>query len=132
MKFKTGLVTTFFLMATVATAGPATLVDAARTGDWTAVRSMVATNKAAVTSADADGTRPLHWAIRANETEIADLLIRSGADAKAADRLGVTPLFLAAMNGNGAILRKLLDAGADANQVEKTGETILMVAIHTG
>jgi ankyrin repeat protein len=74
----------------------------------------------------------LHWAIRANEAEIAELLLLSGADAKAADRLGVTPLFLAAMNGNGAIMRKLLDAGANANQIENTGETVLMVAIRTG
>jgi ankyrin repeat protein len=97
-----------------------------------AVRSLVAANKATVNSADADGTQALHWAIRANETEIAELLLRSGADAKAADRLGVTPLFLAAMNGNGAIMRKLLVAGANANQIEKTGETVLMVAIRTG
>lgn len=133
MTFKIGLVASFLLIARMATAAaPPTLVDAARAGDWNAVRSLVAANKATVNSADADGTRPLHWAIRANETEIADLLLRSGADAKAADRLGVTPLLLAAMNGNGTIMRKLLDAGANANQVEKTSETILMVATRTG
>jgi ankyrin repeat protein len=133
MRIKIAFVPVFLVVATIATAAsPPTLVDAARTGDWTAVRSLVAANKAAVNSTDADGTQPLHWAVRANEAEIAELLLRSGADAKAADRLGVTPLFLAAMNGNGAIMRKLLDAGANANQVEKTGETILMVTIRSG
>ena len=133
MKFKTGFVAIFLLAATFATAAPPpTIVDAARTGDWSAVRSLVAANRAAVNSTDIDGTRALHWAIRANETEIAELLLRAGADAKAADRLGVTPLFLAAMNGNGAIMRKLLAAGANANHVEKTGETILMIATRTG
>jgi len=132
MTFKIGFATLFLAVTTAAAAAPPTLVDAARVGDWGTVRSLVAANKTAVNSADADGTRALHWAIRANETEIADLLLRSGADAKAADRLGVTPLFLAAMNGNGAIMRKLLDAGANANQIEKTGETILMVATRTG
>jgi ankyrin repeat protein len=133
MTFKASLMGILLLVATTAGAETSSpLVDAARTGDWSAVRSLVAAGKTAVNSADADGTRPLHWAIRANETEIAELLIRSGADAKAADRLGVTPLLLAAMNGNGPIMRKLLVAGANANQVEKTGETILMVATRTG
>src|SRR5262245_56823405 len=112
--------------------GDARLVDAARVGDWNTVRSLVAENRTAVNSADADGTSPLHWAIRANESEITDLLIRAGADAKAQNRLGITPLYLAAMNGNGTIIRKLLDAGANANQTERTGETILMLATRSG
>jgi uncharacterized protein len=112
--------------------GDARLVDAARVGDWNTVRSLIAENRAAVNSVDADGTSPLHWAIRANESEIADLLIRAGADAKTQNRLGITPLYLAAMNGNGVIIRKLLDAGANANQIERTGETILMVATRSG
>src|SRR5688572_27591778 len=133
MKFKIGFVTTFLLVATVAAAAlPPTVVDAARTGDWKVVRSLVAANKAAANSADTDGTRALHWAIRAGEADIVDVLLKACADATAKDRLDVTPLFLAAMNGDGAIMRKLLNAGANANQVEKTGETILMVAIRTG
>jgi ankyrin repeat protein len=133
MKFKIGLVTTFLLAATFAAAAPpATVVDAARTGDWSTVRSLVAANKAAVNTPDIDGTRPLHWAIRAGEADIVEVLLKAGADANAKDRLDVTPLFLAAMNGDGVIVRKLLNAGANANQVEKTGETILMVAIRTG
>ncbi len=134
MKFKAiGVGILSLLIATTATAGTSpTLVDAARTGDWDSVRTLVAANRNAVNSADLDGTRPLHWAIRADEVEIVDLLIRSGADANAPDRLGITPLYLAAMNGSGPILRKLLDAGANANQIEKTGESILMVATRTG
>jgi ankyrin repeat protein len=133
MKLKIGFVTSFLLVATVAIAAPPpTIVDAARSGDWSSVRSLVAANKAAVNSSDIDGTRALHWAIRAGESDIVDVLLKAGADATAKDRLDVTPLFLAAMNGDGAIMRKLLNAGANANQVEKTGETILMVAIRTG
>jgi len=133
MKFKIGFVTTFLLLATFAAAAPPpTVVDAARTGDWNVVRSLVAANKAAANSADIDGTRALHWAIRAGEADIVDVLLKAGADATAKDRLDITPLFLAAMNGDGVIMRKLLNAGANANQVEKTGESILMVAIRTG
>jgi uncharacterized protein len=119
-------------IAIAAAEGNPRLVDAARVGDWNAVRSLVADDRTAVNSTDVDGTTPLHWAIRANETEIADLLLRAGADAKAQDRLGTTPLYLAAANGNGAIIRKLLEAGANPNQTERTGETILMVATRTG
>jgi ankyrin len=93
---------------------------------------LVAANKATVNTPDIDGTRALHWAIRAGEADIVELLLRAGADATAKDRLDVTPLFLAAMNGDGVIMRKLLNAGANANQVEKTGESILMVAVRTG
>jgi len=110
------------------------LVDAARTSNWTLVRSLLAKGLRgeAVNAPDNDGTRPLHWAVRADELEIAELLLRAGADAKAENRLGVTPLYLAAMNGNAAMMRKLLDAGADANQIDRTGETVLMVATRTG
>jgi ankyrin repeat protein len=110
------------------------LVDAARTANWTLVRSLLAKGLRGetVNAPDNDGTRPLHWAVRADELEIAELLLRAGADAKAENRLGVTPLYLAAMNGNAAMMRKLLDAGADANQIDRTGETVLMVATRTG
>lgn len=133
MMFRMSFVTIFLLAATMASAAPpATLVDAARTGDWSAVRSLVAANRSTVNSTDIDGTTPLHWAIRAGEAEIVDILLRAGANATAQDRLGVTPLYLAAAIGDGATIRKLLDAGANANQTEKTGETVLMVATRTG
>src|SRR5689334_3389202 len=112
MTFKMSFMIPFLLIAATATAtAPPTLVDAARTGDWSAVRTMVAANKNAVNTPDVDGTTPLHWAIRADERDIVDVLLRAGADATAQDRLGVTPLFLAAMNGDAVIIRKLLDAG---------------------
>lgn len=132
MKLKTCVVAVLLSISTLAAATPATLVDAARTGDWTAVRALVAANKNTVNVADVDGTTPLLWAIRADERDIVDILLRAGADATAPNRLGVTPLFLATMNADGPMMRKLLDAGANANQTEKTGETILMVATRTG
>jgi ankyrin repeat protein len=99
------------------------------------VRTLLAGNKQndSVNASDSDGTRPLHWAVRADQLEIAEQLIRAGADASAQNRLGVTPLYIAAENGNAAMIRKLLDAGANANQVDRmTGETVLMVATRTG
>jgi len=115
-------------------AEPVALSDAARSGNWETVRSLIAAGLKGegVNAPDKDGTRPLHWAVRADETEIADLLLKAGADATAQNRLGLTALNLAATNGNGPLIRKLLDHGANTNQVEKTGETILMVAARSG
>src|SRR5499427_629133 len=80
----------------------------------------------------ADGTTPLHWAVRAGDSQTVDRLLREGADAKAADRYGVTPLYLACVNGDAAMIRKLLDAGADPNSKDPAGETALMTAVRTG
>jgi ankyrin repeat protein len=124
----------FLLMMLIATAGTgdAALLDAARNANWNAVQALVAQDRQAVNAADLDGTRPLHWAVRADQLEVADLLLRAGADAKAANRLGVTPLYLAALNGSGPMIRRLLDAGANPNQVDQTGETVLMSAVRSG
>ena len=120
--------------AFAAAGDPVVLSNAARVGNWETVRNLIAggSRDEGVNGSDKDGTRPLHWAVRADELEIADLLLRAGADATAQNRLGLTALYLAATNGNGAMIRKLLDHGANANHVERTGETMLMVATRSG
>lgn len=81
----------------------------------------------ALTAADdPDGTTPLHWAVRANDVDTVQRLLRSGANPDAANRYGVTPLSLAATNGSAALIQALLQAGA-----HPTG-SILMTAARTG
>jgi ankyrin repeat protein len=87
---------------------------------------------AEVNAADADGTTPLHWAVRADDLELSQRLVAAGANAKAANRYGVTPLSLAAVNGNAAMVSLLLKNGADPNQVVSRGQTVLMTAARTG
>jgi ankyrin repeat protein len=120
--------------ASAATAEAVALSDAASAGNWARVRTLVAGGLSGedVNGADSDGTRPLHWAVRADELEVADLLLKAGADAAARNRLGLTALYLAAANGNGPMIRRLLDHGADPNHVERSGETVLMVATRSG
>ncbi len=111
-----------------------TLTDAVKAGDRDAIHKILASpaGKSAINTAEADGTTPLHWATRGEDTETAKLLIAGGANANAVNRYGVTPLSIAANNGNADLVAMLLAAGADAKTVIKDGETVLMAAARTG
>jgi ankyrin repeat protein len=111
-------------------AGKTTLIDAVKAGDRAAMRTLL--TRSAVNIQEPDGMTALHWAVRADDAETAQLLIRAGANVSAANRYGVTPLSLAATNGNAVITRALLKAGANANAVGPDGETILMTAARAG
>src|SRR5262245_28219816 len=75
------------------------VADAAMRGNKTALRTLLQ-KKADVNAPQVDGTTALHWAVRADDLESVDLLIRAGAKVSAANREGATPLQLAALNGN--------------------------------
>ena len=107
------------------------LADAAMHRDMALVRSLLA-QKVDVNEPSTDGTPALHWAIRADDLDTVQLLLRSGADAKLANRYGLMPITVAATNGNAAIIKVLIDAGADANTIDPTGETALMAASRVG
>src|SRR5438034_4311590 len=108
------------------------LADAAMKGNKAAVRSLLQ-KKADVNAAQTDGTTALHWAVRLDDLETAELLIRSGANVSAATRGGATPLELAAVNGSAAMIEKFIKAGADVNpRLTKYGDTALMMAARTG
>jgi len=85
-----------------------------------------------INALEADGTTPLHWAVRADDLAKVNKLLAAGADVKAANRYGVTPLFLACQNANPAMIERLLKAGADPNSVSTEGETALMTVARTG
>src|SRR5262245_19849722 len=101
------------------------LIDAVKQGNRTAVRTLIA-ERANVNAAEPDGMTALHWAVRGNDLQTAQLLVRAGANVKAASRYGITPLGLAAQNGSAAVAELLLTAGADANAATPEGETVLM------
>src|SRR6266702_1189807 len=108
------------------------LADAAMKRNKEAVRFLLQ-RKADVNATQIDGTTALHWAVRSDDLEIADLLIRAGANVSAANREGVTPIQLAALNGNAAMIEKLIKAGANPNApLTKFGDTALMMAARTG
>ncbi len=121
------------LLATslAAAGGDLRLVDAVRSGDKEAVRSLLEEH-ADVNAARADGTTPLAWAVHQDDLEIADLVIRAGSIVNAANDFGITPLSLACVNRSTAMVEKLLQAAANPNISDLTGETPLMACAHTG
>jgi ankyrin repeat protein len=112
-----------------ATAG---LIDAIRSHDDAEARRLIANEPASATSAEADGTRPLHYAVEANSVELARLLLAAGADATARNRYGIGPLHIAALNGNAELVTLLLRHGADPDEALPAGETVLMTAARAG
>src|SRR2546428_4065495 len=122
-----GCFVVFLLSAASLSAAVSDLADATMKGDKQAVRSLLQ-KKADVNAAQVDGTTALHWAVRADDLETADLLIRAGANVSAANRDGVTPMRLAATNGNAPMIQKLIKAGANPNaSLSKFGDSALML-----
>ena len=120
------------MSAAAADAAGSEVADAAMKRNAQAVRTLIQ-RKANVNTPQVDGTTALHWAVRLDDLDLAELLIRAGANVSAANRAGVRPLQLAAMNGNGLMLDKLMKAGADPNApLTQYGDTALMMAARTG
>jgi len=127
-----GYIVVFSLSAVSVNAATSELADAAMARNALTVRSLLQ-KKADVNAPQVDGTTALHWAVRYDDLDTADLLIRSGARVSTANREGVTPLQLAAMNGSASMIDKLLKAGAEANAaLTPSGDTALMMAARTG
>src|SRR5262252_6842630 len=113
-------------------AGSSDIADAAMSRNKDAVRSLLL-KKVDVNATQVDGTTALHWAVRADDLETAELLIRAGANVSATNREGFTPMQLAAINGNAGMIEKLLKGGANPNaSLSKFGDTALMLAARTG
>jgi len=127
-----GIATALMLAASIGlSAGPASLVDAAKAHDREAVRALLK-GPANVNQTAPDGATALHWAVQNDDAEIVALLLKAGADAKAVNRYGVAPLSVAAINGSVRVMQQLLEAGAPATTSMPEGETALMTAARLG
>ena len=117
--------------APIVNAAGARLVEAVKAGDKAAVITLLK-QKADVNTPEPDGTTALQWAVRQDEVDLTDRLLRAGAAVRAANRYGITALYLACLNGNAGIIEKLIKAGAEANAAVTEGETALMTAARSG
>src|SRR6185295_9743584 len=100
------------LLVTTLSAGGAEvrLIDAVKAGNRDAVRAMLRKPMPAndVNAVEPDGTTALHWAVSADDRDLAQQLLRAGAKPNIANRYGVTPISLAAGNANAALVEMLL------------------------
>jgi len=71
---------------------------------------------------------PLKCAVQSRDSQLLEMLLRSGADANLPDHRGVGALHLAAFDGSGDCVGALLNSRADANIVDKYGQTPLFFA----
>ena len=126
-----GLASLFLGVTAFAAGVDVRLVQAVKGGDRTTAFALLQ-QKVDVNAGEADGSTALHYAVRADDVDLVQRLVRAGAIVKIANRYGVTPLYLACVNGSAPMIEALLNAGADANAVSNEGETALLTAARTG
>jgi len=133
--------TTFALVATLVAGSAAAqtapsrrdtrLVEALKSGDTAAALALIQ-KRVDVNVPEPDGTTPLHWAVRMNNLDLVNRLLRAGANPKAVNRYEVTPIQLACLNGSAEAVERLVEAGESANATGAYGETALMVCARAG
>ena len=108
------------------------LVVAARDGDATAVRTLLA-KRVNVNEPARDGSTALLWAVYQSDLGMVRSLVAAGAHFHTPNRYGITPLLQASRTGDTPMIAELLKAGADVRKsVHPEGETPLMAASRTG
>ncbi len=112
-------------------AGDSALVDAARQGNFGAVRAQL-TKRANVNEAGRDGSTALLWAAYHSDVAAVRALLAAGAKPNVANKYGVTPLLQASRTGDTAVMQVLVDGGADVSLGHPDGETPVMAAARTG
>jgi len=104
------------------------MMKAAKAGNVTRVNALLAEDPSLVQATDGDGCTPLHYACWKGHTELAAVLLDSGAEVNVHSNnghWGTTPLHAAAHGNRGAIVELLLARGADADARDMNGKTPL-------
>ena len=78
---------------------------------------------------DHDGYTPVHWALRARQSIVAQKLVRNGASLELRDKTGRTPLTWAIIDADLDVVELLLKNGADLESRDQTGRAPLSWAV---
>jgi len=110
------------------------LAEAAERGDRARVEAMLesADGRERIDEPAGYGMTALHYAVQANDLDLAKALLEAGADPNRGNTYEITPLWLAATNSSAAMTELLLAHGADAEFAMSHGETALMAAARAG
>ncbi|CAL8155493.1 unnamed protein product [Prunus armeniaca] len=105
------------------------LHTAARSGDLTAVQSILSSNPLAVNSRDKHSRTPLHLAAWSGQTEVVNFLCSHKADVGAAAMDDMGAIHFAAQKGHLEVVRTLLLSGASVKAYTRKGLTPLHYAV---
>ena len=101
------------------------LIDAAKNGDFEAIKQAIADGVDVNVKGGWGELTPLHGAAGGGHKEIVELLIVNGADVNAKDESGLTPLH-SAVGSSRLVVEMLIAAGADVNaKIDPFGDTPL-------
>ncbi len=104
---------------------------AVQNGDVETVRALIAAG-AKVDGKDEAGNTPLHYAVRMNRGDLADILLAKDATmANSANLAGRTPTHIAVLTNNKTIFNSLVNKGAELNIGDINGNTPLHFAFDT-
>lgn len=106
-------------------------IDAVRKNDINLVKSMIGTfGPAIIDTPDSLDETALATAAWLGRTDIATLLVDTGANIEKVDGMGRTPLLCAVRTNNIPIVALLLESGADTSTRDENGRTPSMLAQH--
>lgn len=108
------------------------LAEAAMARDMTTVRALLQERGADVNALGPYETPALHWVVRLEDVDTAQLLLEAGANPNLANAYDLLPLHLAIENRDLPMVRLLLASGADPQTPDRAGESSLFLGARSG
>lgn len=108
------------------------LFYATENGDKVRVGSILSWQEALLNAVGSGGECVIHIAAKADQLEIAEMLIARGVDIDRADSEGYTPLHNSISGGSQEMVELLIDSGANVNAMTTGGRTPLHVSSYMG
>jgi ankyrin repeat protein len=108
------------------------IVEAAKNGDFKAVKAILKSDPSRLDVKDGEGYTALHWACMRAHWDIGEYLIEKGADLNVVGGDGGTQINWAVHHDNVSIVRILIEKGARLNIRNRWGMTELHTAIWRG
>ncbi len=108
------------------------IFSAVNKGDIETVNKLLDRDPTLALKPDRNDRRPLHYAAKKGNAEMARTLVRKGANVNDKDKKGFTPLHYACSKGDSDTVKILLEFGGDVNAKTGNNKTPLSFARSSG